>query len=42
MTFAGVVPLGLALAHRERLSLRKLSEESHRAEEKELGSPPAA
>jgi uncharacterized protein (TIRG00374 family) len=42
VTFAGVVPLGLALAHRERLSLRKLSEESHRAEEKELGSPPAA
>ena len=36
VTFAAVVPLGLALAHHERLSLRKLSEESHRAEEAEL------
>jgi glycosyltransferase 2 family protein len=33
--FMSVVPLGLALAHHERLSLRKLSEESHRAEETE-------
>src|SRR5260370_34252378 len=33
VTFAGVVPFGLILAHRERLSLRKLSEESHRAED---------
>lgn len=33
VTFAAVVPVGLLLAHRERLSLRKLSEESHRAEE---------
>jgi len=33
VTFAAVVPLGLLLAHRERLSLRKLSVESHRAEE---------
>ena len=32
VTFAAVVPLGLLLAHRERLSLRKLSVESHRAE----------
>ena len=32
VTFAAVVPLGLVLAHRERLSLRKLSEESHHAE----------
>ena len=32
VTFAAVVPLGLALSHHERLSLRKLSEESHRAE----------
>jgi uncharacterized protein (TIRG00374 family) len=32
VTFAGVVPFGLVLAHRERLSLRKLSKESHRAE----------
>jgi uncharacterized protein (TIRG00374 family) len=42
VTFAAVVPVGLILAHRERLSLRKLSEESHRAEEAEFGSPPAA
>jgi hypothetical protein len=41
VTFAAVVPLGLALAHHERLSLRKLSEESHRAEEGEIGGPPA-
>jgi hypothetical protein len=41
VTFAAVVPLGLALAHHERLSLRKLSEESHRAEEAEIGRPPA-
>lgn len=32
VTFAAVVPVGLVLAHHERLSLRKLSEESHRAE----------
>lgn len=32
VTFAAVVPLGLLLAHRERLSFRKLSEESHRQE----------
>jgi uncharacterized protein (TIRG00374 family) len=31
--FVAVMPLGLALAHHERLSLRKLSDESHRAEE---------
>jgi glycosyltransferase 2 family protein len=41
VTFAAVVPVGLLLAHHERLSLRKLSEESHKAEEGE-GSPPAA
>ena len=29
VTFAAVIPLGLLLAHRERLSLRKLSVESH-------------
>jgi glycosyltransferase 2 family protein len=40
VTFAAVVPLGLVLAHRERLSLRKLSAESHRAEEAELEQPP--
>lgn len=33
VTFAAVVPVGLLLAHHERLSLRKLSVESHRAEE---------
>lgn len=33
VTFAAVVPLGLFLAHRERLSLRKLSVESHQAEQ---------
>jgi glycosyltransferase 2 family protein len=33
VTFIAIVPVGLALAHRERLSLRKLSAESHREEE---------
>ena len=33
VTFFAVVPLGLLLTHHERLSLRKLSVESHRAEE---------
>jgi len=32
VTFAAVIPSGLLLAHRERLSLRKLSVESHREE----------
>ena len=41
VTFAAVVPVGLLLAHRERLSLRKLSVESHRAEESEMKKPPA-
>src|SRR5437879_8036025 len=36
VTFAAVIPLGLLLAHRERLSLRKLSVESHHAEESDL------
>jgi hypothetical protein len=40
VTFAAVVPTGLVLAHRERLSLRKLSVESHQAGEK--GRPPSA
>jgi uncharacterized protein (TIRG00374 family) len=39
VTFAAVVPLGLVLAHHERLSLRKLSAESHLAEER-VGSLP--
>src|SRR6476646_2117441 len=36
VTFAAVVPLGLLLAHHERLSLRKLSVESHHTEESNL------
>jgi hypothetical protein len=35
VTFVAVVPFGLLLAHREHLSLRKLSAESHQAEENE-------
>jgi glycosyltransferase 2 family protein len=35
VTFFAVVPSGLILAHRERLSLRKLSVESHQAEKAE-------
>ena len=31
VTFAAIVPAGLLLAHRERLSLRKLSVESHQS-----------
>jgi glycosyltransferase 2 family protein len=31
VTFAAVVPVGLVLAHHERLSLRKLSQESHQS-----------
>ena len=42
VTFAAVVPLGLMLAHHERLSLRKLSVESHRAEGEQSGDPPAS
>jgi uncharacterized protein (TIRG00374 family) len=41
VTFVAVVPLGLGFAHYERLSLTKLSKESHLAEEAELGGPPA-
>jgi uncharacterized protein (TIRG00374 family) len=41
VTFAAVIPLGLLLAHHERLSLRKLSAESHQAE-KEPEQPPAS
>ena len=33
VTFASVVPAGLLLAHRERLSLRELSAESEQAED---------
>ncbi len=35
VTFIAVVPLGLVLAHNERLSLRKLSAESHQQEASE-------
>jgi uncharacterized protein (TIRG00374 family) len=44
VTFVSVVPAGLLLAHRERLSLRKLSEESEQEEARvELSpTPPAA
>lgn len=41
VTFAAVIPVGLLLAHHERLSLRKLSAESHQAE-KEMQEPPAS
>jgi len=41
VTFAAVVPVGLLLSHHERLSLRKLSVESHGAEEAVIGQPPA-
>jgi uncharacterized protein (TIRG00374 family) len=33
VTFVAVIPLGLLLAHHERLSLRKLSRESHQEED---------
>jgi glycosyltransferase 2 family protein len=42
-TFVSVVPVGLLLAHRERLSLRKLSEESEQEEARaELSPTPPA
>ena len=42
VTFVAVIPLGLLLAHRERLSLRKLSQESHQEEARQKRvSPPA-
>lgn len=39
VTFAAVVPVGLLLSHHERLSLRKLSAESHHAGEEEKKNP---
>ena len=42
VTFAAVVPIGLLLSHHERLSLRRLSAESHQAEAAEMQNPPAA
>lgn len=41
VTFIGVVPAGLFLAHREQLSLRKLSQQSHQEEDVAAASPPA-
>ena len=43
VTFVAVIPLGLLLAHHERLSLRKLSQESQQEETRESfsASPPA-
>src|SRR5262249_21736736 len=41
VTFAAVVPVGLLLSHHERLSLRKLSQESHQAGERKDGTSPA-
>ncbi len=40
VTFAAVVPAGLILAHREKLSLRKLSQESHHADDSAPTLPP--
>src|ERR1700757_4960338 len=42
VTFVAVIPIGLLLAHRDRLSLRKLSEESAHAEEAEATSDSSA
>jgi len=45
VTFVAVIPFGLALAHRERLSLRKVAAESQQQEATESAlpsSPPAA
>jgi len=41
VTFVSVVPLGLLLAHRERLSLRRLSEQSHEADASVVLSEPS-
>jgi hypothetical protein len=42
VTFVAVVPVGLILAHHERLSLRKLSKESHQEEQAVLSPDPPA
>jgi hypothetical protein len=43
VTFVSVVPVGLLLAHREQLSLRKLSEETEQEEaQAELSDTPPA
>lgn len=41
-TFVSIVPAGLALAHRERLSLRRLSDDSQIQEHGASASPPPA
>jgi uncharacterized protein (TIRG00374 family) len=41
VTFIAIVPVGLFLAHRERLSLRRLSQESHEAEQSSADNPAA-
>ena len=41
VTFMSVIPLGLALAHRERLSIRGLSKETAVEEEKAISSQPS-
>jgi glycosyltransferase 2 family protein len=47
VTFMACIPVGLALAHREHLSLRKISEESRQEQEEEgeeevlASNPPA-
>lgn len=42
VTFAAVIPSGLVLAHRERLSLRKLSVESHVSQDQTMEPPPTS
>ena len=42
VTFVAVIPAGLLLAHRERLSFRKLSKESHQKEDEEEVEAPAS
>ena len=43
VTFMAVIPLGLVLAHRERLSLRRLSKESHvETEQSAIGAQQSA
>jgi hypothetical protein len=43
VTFMSCIPVGLAFAHREHLSLKKLSDESsHEEEEPVVSSPPQA
>jgi hypothetical protein len=44
VTFVAVLPIGLALAHRERLSFRKLSQETRKEEEEAAlsANPPIA